>query len=494
MNRRHRPPYWALVAFAALLVAPPWATAAIAGVALGVGVLRAGWFLAGRARPRAMPEDAIVLGTGLAGGRRWITERDLGSHGLIVGASGAGKTTSLLTILGQLIKRGRPVIVIDMKGSPSFARALEQAAVTAGRPFKLWTPDGPGRWNPLQYGNPTELKDKLIGSERFTEPHYQRAAERFVLNVLQVLDQAHPERRPTLAEVVRLMDPRRLAVSLRDVPQTLAERVQDYLAGLTPDQVSAIRGLQTRLAIVTESHTGRYLEPERAAADDTIDVRRALSGPEVVLFSLNTSIYGKLAAQLGTLAVQDLICATGQRLQGRALGSQRDLAVVAIDESSVLGDQLITLFARGREAGVGALAVTQELVDFDRISHGLRDQVLGNTALKLAHRQEVPSSAQTIAEIAGTEKAWDMTEQVGGSLVSGYSNGRGTRREVERFVVHPNEIKALRTGEAVLISKLRGERAQVVRVMPAERGPSVSRAAPARAADRPLERDAPGLS
>ena len=39
---------------------------------------------------------------------------------------------------------------------------------------------------------PTELKDKLIATERFTEPHYQRAAERYVQTVLQVLARAHP--------------------------------------------------------------------------------------------------------------------------------------------------------------------------------------------------------------------------------------------------------------------------------------------------------------
>jgi hypothetical protein len=431
-----------------------------------LGVRSARLIAGGRVRTRGKPADAIVIGRDGSGRETWVTERELASHGLILGASGAGKTTTLLTILTQLIERGRPVVAIDMKGSPSFARSLKQAAATADRPFRVWTPDGPSHWNPLQHGNATELKDKLIGSERFTEPHYQRAAERYVLNTLQVLEQVHPDRPPTLDEVVQLMDPRRLGARLRELRGPLSQRVQDYLASLTYDQVSGIRGLQTRLAIVTESHTGRYLHPQ---AGYDVDIRRALAGPEVVLFSLNSNTYGQLAAQLGTLAVQDVICASGYRLQERAMGGQRDQAVVAIDESSVLGDQLITLFARGREAGVATLSVTQEMVDYDRIARGLRDQVLGNTEIKLAHRQEVPGSARTIAEIAGTEKVWEETERVGGSLLSGYSGPRGTRREVERFVIHPNEIKTLPPGDAVLISKARGGRARVVRVKPPER-------------------------
>src|SRR5437660_3437882 len=266
------------------------------------------------------------------------------------------------------------------------------------------------------------------------------------------------------------MDPHRLAGSLRSLPRPQAERVQDYLAGLTPDQLSAVKGLQTRLAIITESHTGPFLEP---GPGSQLDVRSALAGDEVVLFSLNSSTYGKLAAQLGTLAVQDLVCAAGHRISEHATRPS-ELATVAIDESSVLGENLISLFARSREAGIGVLAATQEMADFDRVAHGLRDQVLGNTALKVAHRQDVPSSAQTVAQMAGTEKTWEYTEQVGGGLLGGYRNGRGTRRIGEQFVIHPNEIKTLRTGQAVLISKLRGTRAGTVRVAPPRReGPEL---------------------
>ena len=39
-------------------------------------------------------------------------------------------------------RRGRPVVAIDMKGSPSFARELAEAAAAAGRPVKVWTLDG----------------------------------------------------------------------------------------------------------------------------------------------------------------------------------------------------------------------------------------------------------------------------------------------------------------------------------------------------------------
>jgi hypothetical protein len=279
------------------------------------------------------------------------------------------------------------------------------------------------------------------------------------------------------------MDPRRLTSLLRAVPGPLATRVLDYVAELTPDQLSAIRGLGTRLAVITESHVGRYLAPGEPS--QTIDVRAALDGPEVVLFSLNSSSYGTLAAQLGTLAVQDLVTAVGGRMGEAAAG--RPLAIMGVDEFSALGgDQLAALFARGREAGVCVLVATQELVDLERAARGLRDQILGNTTVKLVHRQDVPASALMVSQMIGTEMVWEETRQIDSPF--GADTGRGTRRPVERFLVHPNTIKTLPRGQAVVIVKEPESSVRIVRVMPPatlERAAGAASLAPARAWDPP---------
>ena len=483
MRRWLRSRYLPLAAFLVLLAAPAWIGTVVIGLAVALGAFRFGRFAGHRALRRTVaPASAVALGRDRRGQAVAVTDHDLSAHALILGASGSGKTTALLTILEQQIQRGLPVVAIDMKGSPAFALRLAHIAAQAGRPFRLWTPEGPTPWNPLEHGNATELKDKLICTERFTEPHYQRAAERYLQTVFQALRHANPERAPTLAEVVGVMDPRRLRVALRGLPKPFADRVQDYLTSLTPDQRSAIRGLQTRLAILTESEAGPYLEPagrgvgqgiERSS--EKIDLAAALDGHEVVLFSLNSSRYGQSAAQLGTLAVQDLICAAGGRLEQLRSGRKLEQATIAIDEfSGIGGAHIVSLFARGREAGVSAIVATQEMADLDRAGRGVRDQILGNTAVKLILRQEVPESAELVAQIAGTEKVWEETRQIGGTIFRGFPAG-GTRREAEQFVIHPNDIKSLGTGDAVLISKLRGARARTIRVTAPDRSPHRSK-------------------
>jgi hypothetical protein len=448
-----------------LLGPPAWVTAALLAtamcVSLTLGVRRV---YGGRPRASQRREDGVVLGVDGRGREVLLTDHQLSAHGLIVGASGAGKSTTLLTILTDHVRRGRPVIAIDMKGSPAFAEELSAAAADVGRPFAVWTLDGPSHWNPLGHGNPTELKDRLMSTERFTEPHYARAAERYVQMVLRVLQLAHPDRAPTLDDVVALMDPRRVPAMLRDVPRYTRERVQDYLAQLTPDQVSAARGLGTRLAVLTESHTGPYLQP--AAGAHEIDLRSALSGEEVVVFSLNSSSYGRLAAQLGTLAIQDLVSASGERLSAGPV-SALPQAIVGIDEFSALGaDHLIQLVARGREPRLSVVFATQELADMERVARGLREQLVGNAAVKIIHRQDVPDSALMVAQMAGTELVWEHTIQSGGGLLGRYATRGSTRRQVERFVVHPNQIKTLGTGDAIVMTKQPTAQTRAMHVRP----------------------------
>ena len=206
-----------LGAFGLLILLPPAVALGAAAAVLAISAARAARGLSRRQSSRAR-EGEIALGVDRRGGLVRLGDHELSAHGLILGASGAGKTTTLLKLLSDQIGRGRPVIAVDMKGAPAFARELAAAAADAGRPIKVWTIDGGAYWNPLAHGNATELKDKLMATERFTEPHYQRAAERYLQTAIQVLQEARPERPVTLASVAAVMDPTRLADLLPKTP------------------------------------------------------------------------------------------------------------------------------------------------------------------------------------------------------------------------------------------------------------------------------------
>jgi type IV secretory pathway TraG/TraD family ATPase VirD4 len=130
-----------------------------------------------------------------------------------------------------------------------------------------------------------------------------------------------------------------------------------------------------------------------------------------------------------------------------------------IDEfSAVAAEQVARLFGRARSAGISLILGTQELADLKSVGDGaLREQTLGNVSTVIAHRQNVPESAELIAAMAGTKAVWITTQQTEQGLIAGGPSGRGTRRRGYEFEIHPGHIKQLRTGQAVVITPGSGQ-------------------------------------
>jgi type IV secretory pathway TraG/TraD family ATPase VirD4 len=156
----------------------------------------------------------------------------------------------------------------------------------------------------------------------------------------------------------------------------------------------------------------------------------------------------------------------------------RPLALIAIDEFSVLdADNIGDLLARGRESGLGVLLSTQEMIDFERMSPGFQDKVMGLANTTIAHRQNSPDSAEYLARMIGTETVWKYTHAIhrpptlGETIAGSYRKpvSVGSKREVEEFRIHPNQIKDLPTGRALLIDKTQTPSARILDVIPGPR-------------------------
>jgi type IV secretory pathway TraG/TraD family ATPase VirD4 len=371
-----------------------------------------------------------------------------GTHTLLVGATGSGKTVTQTSMTIRAIERGMGAIVLDPKGDPAMRAALDASARRAGKVFIEWTPDGPSAYNPFARGSDTEIADKALAGERFTEPHYLRQAQRFLGHVVRALRAANVE--ISLREIVRHLDPGELELLARVAPADAAEAAHSYLDSLTGRQLTDLAGVRDRLSILAESDVGRWLDPKPGGVD-AFDLLGAAEQQAVVYFRLDADRRPLLAQMLGAAIVQDLQTVVS------ALQANPTPAVVVIDEFAALAaEQVVRLFGRARSAGLSLILSTQELSDLRLPGREmLLEQVLGNLTVLLAHRQVVTSSAELIGGLAGVRGAWRTSHS---------SDGRMTRTRAREGVLRAEQVMSLGTGLVAAIVLSEGGSARVARV------------------------------
>jgi conjugal transfer pilus assembly protein TraD len=139
--------------------------------------------------------------------------------------------------------------------------------------------------------------------------------------------------------------------------------------------------------------------------------------------------------------------------------------VVLIDEfSAVAAKQVSRLFGRARSAGMSLVLATQELADLQTVDASLRDQVLGNVESLIAHRQNVPASAETIARVASSKPVWVTTQQTEERLIGHVLSGRGSRRRDYEYEIHPSRVQQLYTGQALVVTPGNGRRPTIASI------------------------------
>ena len=363
------------------------------------------------------------------GGRRG------GRHTLIVGATGSGKTVTATWIATQAVHAGMSAIVVDPKGDRSMREELAHAAHLRGRPMLWWTPDGPSVYNPYARGSDSEIADKALAGERFTEPHYLRQAQRYLGHEVRALRAAGLE--VSLARLVEYLAPARLELLARDLPEPLAGATHRYLDALSSRQQSDLSGVRDRLSILAESDFAAWLDPGTAESR-SFDLLQAIRDRAVVYFDLQSDSRPLVGQMLGVAIVIDLQTAVA------ALQRTPTAALAVIDEfSAIAAEQVTRLFGRARAAGLNLLLSTQELADLRLAGREkVLEQVQGNLSSFISHRQVVPDSAELVSRLAGSHGVWRTSQS---------NDGRWTRTRVSAPLLTAESVRSLPDGCAAVI-------------------------------------------
>ncbi|HEV3319223.1 MAG TPA: TraM recognition domain-containing protein [Solirubrobacteraceae bacterium] len=376
-----------------------------------------------------------------------------GTHTLVVGATRSGKTVTMTWMTARAIERAVGTIVLDPKGDRDLRRELHDVAKLAGRPFVEWTPRGPSVYNPYARGSETEIADKVLAGERFTEPHYLRQAQRYLGHEVRVLRKAGLE--VSLRALVHHLDPSRLEVLARSLPASEAQGAHDYLDSLTTRQQSDLAGVRDRLAIMAESDIGGLLDP-RTPDMVRLDLLDAAKAGAVVYFNLEADRRPLLAQMLGAAIVQDL------QAMVAALQQRPVPTLVMIDEfSAIVPERVVGLFARAGGAGVSLVLGTQELADL-RVPgrEALLEQIMGNLSVLIAHRQVVPASAELIAGVTGARGVWRTSQ---------HGDGKLTRTRGFESALRAEQIMSLPQAWAAVVGLADGGSVSIARILSPQR-------------------------
>jgi excisionase family DNA binding protein len=187
-----------------------------------------------------------------------------------------------------------------------------------------------------------------------------------------------------------------------------------------------------------------------SAAD--IDFREVFARNRILYVELNAQLQEKLARSIARLMLEDF-----KQLSGRlsARPDERHPFSLYIDEARYsLYDGFVGLITQCRSAGIGVVVATHGPFDF---RSGTDDQVLRavaqNTNTKLFFCQKDHESAEYCARQAGTCDTIKRTTQMidEGVLGDQAEIGRLLRLEVKEFIAHPDELKRMWAGKALLI-------------------------------------------
>jgi hypothetical protein len=347
--------------------------------------------------------DGCCLGFDVATGRPAAISWREAEGGVL--CAGAAPAESGFSMAHAAIRRRKPVIVVDLTGSPWLAESLAAACVEPGAPFSCFGPAGPGYYEPLRGRDPAGAVALVMGMIDWTGvgDQQRRSCAAYLTDALAVQAAAPADRQvPLLDDLIRLLTPDGLRERAALIPNyhprrdVLTDRAS-VSAGLLQADPTITAAPAAQFPRLRASALGRWLQPAAPGAP-RVSLGQTIRERGVTLFSIDRAAHGDSAALVAGLVATDLtaVCSEllemsvpgdglawfngcdvlGQRVLADLVGLGRgtEIAVVLGTASDEAADQLATevnvLVARGPvdPALVGAFAGASKGVDGSSIA------------------------------------------------------------------------------------------------------------------------------
>ena len=359
-----------------------------------------------------LTRDGCCLGVARATGARVVLSwREAAGGILVTGAAAENVAVTSLQIVHAALRRRKPVIALDMSGSPAVGHALAAACAATGTPLRAFGPGlrqqataagfsqqepaADGCYEPFRQASPERrlaMTLALLGMDGAANRSADDART-YLRAVFELIDTVPADgRTAVLDDVAHLLNPQALQARFALVPVTHGRRDQlAHLVGacarIAQEDPGALGSTARQLAAVRRSAAGRWLCP----GSDEVDLTRVVRERSAALLRVDDpGVAGLVCADLA---------AVGQDL--RRIGVDGDGLCWLCGCDSLPAGTLARLVADGAAAGLPVLLTSTSPGAADLaamvnavITHRLSDEA---TAAGLAAR----AGARLVPDAAG---------------------------------------------------------------------------------------------
>lgn len=452
------------------------------------------------------PPDPVVEGD-VVGHRRFqlavgasaepvmLSEAELRTHLMLLGATGSGKTETIKVLAGSLLSLGWSGLILDLKEDFGGLRAWCESYSTLHQvPYQelCSSAQQSDTWfNPLSGLGPDEIRDTVLALQAFDDEHWANINKEVLGQLTNLMVWAHQ------VDPVTFPAPTMYAMGkkLRDLrAATKKERAAVLgLPGVSADMFSAVSdpqpdtaksapGFGAKLTQIFETHAGRtVLAPGDSGTRRMIDV----TAPGLTYIGLDTLGKADLASMVSSAVLQRMSAYASARTTGLAGPSAaKHPRFLIIDEAGWVNRRIVTnLLSRARSAGISVMLCTQGPLDWIDKQGDDWGSMTNNVNVALVMKQGSPESAELCADYVGQEVKQVLSETVRTSKgllwdkpvrnAAGEVQESHTVKDEIGYIVEPEALRAMGQGELIVrVSSPKTTNTWgKVRMRPAELGP-----------------------
>ena len=394
-----------------------------------------------------------------SGKEGYLSEKNLALHTQVIGGSGVGKTNFLKTYIADRVSKQRGLIFLDFKADFEVLKWLQLLCARYGRnDFKIFTlsdAENSVPYNPIEYGSATEITSQLMNSFNWSEEYYKNYSENVLLMSLNLLCflRDRDGTRFHLGHLLKILSDSKYRYSLlsKSTDYKLMKDVGEVFLELDEKKgIEKTSGLVIQLKKILYSSAGDIFT-SNVEKYEPLKFREALRNGEVVYLFMNSMSLKEVASSVGKMILQDLMKEVGNIYDSR-VRLPKNVSIVIDEFASFATPDFINFLDKARGAGIELMLAHQSMSDLKEISDNFATRIFENTASKIIFNTQSADDAEKFASMLGTYGTKEDTKQIETGVFFGTSEtGVGSRRNVEKYNIHPNTFKNLLQGEAVVI-------------------------------------------